>query len=558
MNNIYLDLMAKTLSAYTDEHIIHYFGEVKKNGLTEHGFPRLTSNIGILIANGKRQELLPLFCEMMEFCCKSIPTVKAANDFSVREIICCIGELEKSGNVSAELIMRWKSYLKEIDPEKCYNVYAKAPTDPVRNWALYTAVSEYFRQQTGLCNSSKFIDIQIASQLQWLDENGMYMDNSESAVHQPITYDIVPRVLFSLLLYAGYRGSYYKKIDDCLKKSGLFTLNMQSASGELAFGGRSNQFLHNEALLAAILEYEAARYNKTGDFALAGKFKAAAGHALASVEHWLSKTPVSHIKNRFSVGSNYGCEDYAYFDKYMITVASFLYIASLFCDNSAVPSKLDESPEIWCSSKHFHKIFARAGGYSLEFDTDSDPHYDASGLGRIHKKNAPSAICLSVPCPAQPKYFVDLQEPEALSLCPGIRQNGIWRFATDYGCVYDTASLSKNNSSATIELCCKFSNNETVFTSYKVDKNGVFIEISRKGELAHMLPAFYFDGQAYTDITFDKKHLSVIYDGWECRYTTNGKLTYSGKLAANRNGHYKVFWAAARDSLWVKIKIARV
>lgn len=30
MNNIYLDLMAKTLSAYTDEHIIHYFGEVKK------------------------------------------------------------------------------------------------------------------------------------------------------------------------------------------------------------------------------------------------------------------------------------------------------------------------------------------------------------------------------------------------------------------------------------------------------------------------------------------------------------------------------------------------
>ena len=107
-------------------------------------------------------------------------------------------------------------------------------------------------------------------------------------------------------------------------------------------------------------------------------------------------------------------------------------------------------------------------------------------------------------------------------------------------------------------ICCKFSNNETVFTSYKVDKNGVFIEISRKGELAHMLPAFYFDGQAYTDITFDKKHLSVIYDGWECRYTTNGKLTYSGKLAANRNGHYKVFWAAARDSLWVKIKIARV
>ena len=113
MNNIYLDLMAKTLSAYTDEHIIHYFGEVKKNGLTEHGFPRLTSNIGILIANGKRQELLLLFCEMMEFCCKSIPTVKAANDFSVREIICCIGELKKAAMSVQSSLCAGKAILRK-------------------------------------------------------------------------------------------------------------------------------------------------------------------------------------------------------------------------------------------------------------------------------------------------------------------------------------------------------------------------------------------------------------------------------------------------------------
>ena len=61
MNKRYLDLMEKTLTAYSDEHIINYFGRVRSEGLTEHGFPRLTANIGILIANGRRHDLLPIF-----------------------------------------------------------------------------------------------------------------------------------------------------------------------------------------------------------------------------------------------------------------------------------------------------------------------------------------------------------------------------------------------------------------------------------------------------------------------------------------------------------------
>ena len=87
MKTIYLDIMEKALSAYTEERIREYIEKVKRDGLTEHGFPRLTSNIGILIANGRREDLMPLFLEMMTFCCSTIPKVKAANDFSVREII---------------------------------------------------------------------------------------------------------------------------------------------------------------------------------------------------------------------------------------------------------------------------------------------------------------------------------------------------------------------------------------------------------------------------------------------------------------------------------------
>ena len=47
---------------------------------------------------------------------------------------------------------------------------------------------------------------------------------------------------------------------------------MQSVTGEMAFGGRSNQYLFNEAYLASACAYEAARYAKEGDPALAGQF----------------------------------------------------------------------------------------------------------------------------------------------------------------------------------------------------------------------------------------------------------------------------------------------
>ena len=155
----------------------------------------------------------------------------------------------------------------------------------------------------------------------------MYMDNPDNEAYQPIQYDIVPRGLFAILLFAGYKGKYYGEVDAILKKAGLLTLNLQSEAGEMAFGGRSNQFLHNEAWTSMIFEYEAVRYKKEGDLALAGKFKAAADRALKSLELWLSKSPISHVKNRFPIDTKFGCEEYAYFDKYMITVASNLYAA---------------------------------------------------------------------------------------------------------------------------------------------------------------------------------------------------------------------------------------
>ena len=93
MNKTYLSIIEKSIAAYSEEDVVSYFNDVKQNGLKDQGFARLTVNIGILIAYGLRKELSSRFLEMMEFCCKMIPVVKADNDFSVRELVCCISEL---------------------------------------------------------------------------------------------------------------------------------------------------------------------------------------------------------------------------------------------------------------------------------------------------------------------------------------------------------------------------------------------------------------------------------------------------------------------------------
>lgn len=546
--------MEKTLSAYSTEHITRYFEDVKKNGLTEHGFPRLTANIGILIAHNLRCDLLPLFLRMMDLCCEEIPNKKAANDFSVREIIACILELKVSNAVDPERLYLWCEKLKTIDPTLTYNEVARKPDDKYRNWVLFTALSEFYRQKAGLCDSSDFIDLQICQQLQWFDENGMYRDNDEYEKRNPIVYDIVPRGLFTLLLDAGYRGPYYDKIDGILKKSALLTLDMLSPSGEIPFGGRSNQFLHNEPWACIIFEYEAKRYARLGERELSLRFKAAAYRALSITEKWLSMKPIRHIKNRYPTETGYGCEHYAYFDKYMITTASNLYAAYSICDSSIELQRTEDAlPCAAKTSDAFHKLFMKGFGYGLEFDLDADPHYDANGLGRLHFSGAPSALCLSSPCPKSPGFAIGKAVGTAFSLCSAVRCGDEWLLGADEESKYELKELVTEPELVRAELLCKFKNGSACNEVFEVRNDGVNVTVSGAGKIGFALPAFDFDGEDHTVISFDEKSLLIRYGGYECAYTTSGKIIDLNKSVFNRNGRYRAFLASDDDVISVKI-----
>ncbi len=546
-NYDYISLMEKALSAYSESDIRRYFENVGKEGLKEHGFPRLTANLGILIANGRKRSLIPLFSEMAELCTREIPRVRAANEFSVHELTSMLCELRKSRVIPVSTLSVWSKRLCDIRPRECYTRFAEDKFDRVNNWGIFSLYSEFTRSRLGAEIDMGFVDLQIENQLRCFDSNGMYRDPG-----CPMVYDLVARALFSLLLYAGYNGRYAKQIDEHLKKAGLLTLRMQGASGEIAYGGRSAQLIFNEAILAIVLEYEAARYKRDGDIYTAGLFKAACRKALKKLNEGLSESPMSHVKNRFPRGSGIGCEEYAYFEKYMTTVASYLYMARSVSDGG-ISIRQEERAFALSLSEGFHKVFLSAGEYSAELDTNADPRYDCSGLGRLIRNGAPSAICISHPAASSPKYRISGVGSSALSISPGFRSGKGIVFSADSGSQELTACYADSDNAYAHIICTVGTRHAEA--DYTLSPDGLKIECRGDSGMCLMLPAFLYDGETQAEIKALRHKLSVSYRGYVCIYETDGSIFELEQLAENRNGVYKIFTAEGLAPLTVKIRI---
>ena len=542
MKTVYLDIMEKALSAYTEERIRAYIDQVKRDGLTEHGFPRLGANIGILMAHGRRLELKSLFMEIMELClygfAHPINKSKGGNNFAVSEICHAIMELERANVIAGEQLDRWKERLAALDIPTTYtNIVSKEKPTP-GNWAYFAVVSEQARGLLCGIETVGFLEHQLPSQLLRLDENGMYRDGGLKGPYQPIVYDVVARNLISLSLFEGYDGKYVSQIEKMLEDSDDLTLKMQSVTGELAFGGRSNQCLHNEILLASYCELRATLLARKGDREKAGMFKAAAIKAAETCMYWLQQRPMSHIKNHFDPDLQLGCEGYSYFNKYMITVASNAYVAYHVGDDSIEPTvaPADIGGFVAETGEDFHKVFMNAGGYFLEIDRNADTRYDAGGLGRVHKKGCDPRACLSVPFPSgEPKYNLETPNKHPLSICGYKNVADGMICSAEGGVKHVLTSKTEGDSQCTVTLDCVW-NEERLFTEeYTASSAGVDLTFS--GADGILLPVFLFDGVKETELFATSGRIVVQYNGSFCKYTFDGEPEDYG-IFFNRNGRY--------------------
>ena len=555
MKTIYIDIMEKALSAYTEERIREYIAEVRRDGLTEHGFPRLGANIGILMAHGRRQELKDTFIEIIDLClygfAHPLNLQKGGNNFAIREVCHSLMELEKTDVFSVEQLSHWKEKLAALDLPTSYSHIVSKENPTPANWAYFAVLSEQARGLLCGIPTDAFLEHQLPSQLLRLDENEMYRDHSLSGPHQPMVYDIVTRNLIGLSLFMGYKGKYAEKIEKMMDDSDDLTLKMQSVTGELAFGGRSNQCVHNEMMSANYYELRATLLSKKGNLKKAALFKAAAKKAAEACMLWL-REPMSHIKNRFDPDLQLGCEGYAYFNKYMITVASNAYLAYLVADDSIEPTTAvtDIGSYIAETGEDFHKVFINCGGYFLEFDCNADTHYDAGGLGRVHKKDCDSRVCLSVPFPAgKTNYKLETPNKHPLSICCYKNtENGILCSAED-GVKHLLISKTEGADRCTAIFDCVL-NEERLFTE-KCTVSSSGVDIAFSGADGILVPAFLFDGAQETDITVSDGQIVIKYNGSFCKYTFTGEPQDYG-VFFNRNGRYRAY-SIATDKLHIEM-----
>ena len=553
----YLDVMEAAVGAYTPERTADYVKRVEKDMIKEHGFHRLTANIGILLAHGRLAEKKDLFKHMMDLCCRQIPVAyvkngsAVGNDFGVKEIVSCLLEVEKAGLFPKEVADGWRADLAKAVPETTYTCRPRLGDPRAHNWAVFAAASEQARTFAGLNGSPEFTERYVGDQLRFFDENGMYKDPN-----QPMVYDAVTRLQFAAALHFGYDGPSRAALEAQLLKSAELTLLLQSETGEIPYGGRSNQFLHNEGFWAAVCEWYASWFKARGDLATASRFRRAAKRAVDSLDYWTRQPNYRHIKNRFPLKTRYGCEGYGYFDKYMVTLGSWAYLAYLFADESIPLAPDGPRAATFTTSPAFHRTMLHAGGYTAQFDVAPDTHYDGPGLGRIQRRGAPPMICLSVPFTKKPSYTIDVKNETPLAILPGWKQaDGTWAYA--YGPDYAVTGTKAGDGRAEATLSVSRAGLTPLTWENHLSSDGLETILSGADELALTLPVLCFDGETRVEAKVGARSLAISFNGWTCRWETNGEIVDTGKVYANRNGHYRRFEACGKKRLTVKISITR-
>jgi hypothetical protein len=333
----------------------------------------------------------------------------------------------------------------------------------------------------------------------------------------------------------------------------MMTMLMQSSAYEFPYGGRSNQFIFNEALIAANTEYEALRYKKLGDLQTAGQLKRCGHLAIRSIQRWLELNPPRHIKNKFPRDSGHGAEGYGFYDKYMITMGAFLSIGYYFADDSIVEVACPAERGGYAgeTSAAFHKLFAVASGYSVQLDTAAK-NYDATGLGRIHKAGIPTELGLSIPLSHREEYHLTAGKRIRAAIGAGWKTSaGKLQYLAECGEKVEASWRVEEETPEKVSFTVsyrstEFDGIEAVEEKYRIEQEGVTLTTRLIG-CAAADPSIYFripllisNGADQTSITQDKHTVQVRLDSYVYTVQHTGSLSVDSELYGNRNGLYSL------------------
>ncbi len=525
---------------------------------------RFVGALGLLIGAGRCDDLVEHCALSMDLCCAGYETgvfkgqpIYGA-EFFTKELMYAYVALR--GKVAAGRHRRWQTILAGYDPLKLYPSIRDGAT---HNFPIYAVTGELLRGAEGLGDCQELIDDALESQRANFTDIGMYRDPND-----PITYDLTVRHQLGLMLSYGYEGRHRDWMDRATARGGLATLLFQSVTGQSPFGGRSNQFHIQEGMIAGICELEARRWTQEGNVAVAGALKRAARRAAGVCRPWISDMePFRQTKSGFAPELRHGIDSGGEYSCYGLLAASLFATAWHLADET-IEERLTPAEAggyvltLW---PEFHKVFASAGGTHVEIDLKADLEKDATGLGRIHRADAPPELALSMPISPQPGYSLCTPVPgRALALGPAWREAdgaeaSLAQFSTEIEDVAVTVlRADPEHTEFDIEYTGRMGSVRRITERYRLSAEGLAYSVSPEpmpGRVWLTVPLLVTDGLVHSRIARAEHAFLVSYRGWTYSVSApEGRCALDWRPAvANRNGLYRT--GIIEDTLAAHLRI---
>ena len=328
--------------------------------------------------------------------------------------------------VPPETSAKWEDQFKAIIPEKNYR-----DVGGNGNWNLVNVSGDALRRRdrlvatTQMAAQQDYLDRMLGMQQAHFTRFGMYHD-----ANLPLAYDAFPRLwLEDMTADGAYTGPERDELEQTLALGSFSSLLLISPQGEWPCGGRSAQHQWNEAENAVIGEINAARWKAAGRDDLAGAFKRMARMCLKSMKRWQRPSGEMWIvKNFAEPQSRFGFEGYSFNSQYNLLPMAMLAIAYERADESIEEKPLpsEYATYVFDLRDPFTKVVAAAGGYYVLIDTNADPHYNATGLQRIHRAGV--ELSPLTDSAAAERAYTGMKDDPRVALTPGIQ----WKDGNDW------------------------------------------------------------------------------------------------------------------------------
>jgi hypothetical protein len=364
--------------------------DVNANREWQYSTPAFALSAATLVAQKNRSDLLGPAVRAMAFATHALADQTTADghaDFYIPMLMHARRTLRPF--VSSQTLAKWDDEFRRIIPETHYRDH-----NARGNWNIVNLSGELLRRKEKLVATTQksaqtnYIERCLEKQQARMTHLGMYTDPN-----MPMAYDAFARCwLDDMLANDAYHGKQEAQLREFLLLGGLSSLLIISPTGEWACGGRSAHHQWNEAENIVIFEINADKWHLAGRDDIAGAMKRSAHLAFQSMLRWQRPSGEMWIvKNRAEPSTKFGYETYSSHSQYNLLPMAMLCIAFEWADDSIAerPAPCEVGGYVLDLLDKFHKVIANAGGMYVEIDTAADPHYNATGLQRIHKNGVP-------------------------------------------------------------------------------------------------------------------------------------------------------------------------